>query len=297
MPSISVVIVSMNRRQEVLALIGDLAGRGAAGDDVTVVDNGSSDGTAEAIRSAFPAVRLIENGRNRGAPAGRAAGAAASKGDLLVFLDDDTRVEDRAFFDTVRRAFAAQPEAGAIAFRLLDPATRRSRSFEVPGRRKERAGEPFETTYFIAAGCAVRRSVHDAVGGMDPSLVYGFEELDFCYRAIGRGFRIFYRPEIVVLHGLSRKARPSWRRLYYFYRNKIWIGPRYLPWRMVVTQACAWSGYFLVEAVRTGRPDIFVGALCAGLAGLPESLRRRRKGRLTRAALDRLRTLEGRLYY
>jgi len=297
MPAISVIIVTMNRREEVLALIGDLAGQAGEGDDITVVDNGSSDGTPAAVRGRFPAVRMIENGRNRGAPAGRNAGAAAAKGDILVFLDDDTRVEDAEFFGRVRGAFAAQPEAGAIAFRLLDPATRRSRSFEIPGRRKDRAGEPFETTYFIAAGCAVRRTVLDAVGGMDPSLIYGFEELDFSYRAIGRGFRIYYRPEVVVLHGLSRAARPSWRRLFYFYRNKLRISPRYLPWRMVATQTCAWSAYFLAEAVRTARPDVFLAALCAGLAGWPDSLRRRRSERLKEAALVRLRDLQGRRFY
>jgi GT2 family glycosyltransferase len=297
MPAISVVIVTRNRREEVLALLEDLSGRAGAADDITVVDNGSADGTPAAIRDRFPAVRVIANERNRGAPAARGAGAAAARGDILVFLDDDTRVEDAGFFERVRRAFTEEPEAGIIAFRLLDPATRRSRSFEIPCRRKERAGERFETTYFIAAGCAMRREVHDAVGGMDPSLVYGFEELDFSYRAVGRGVRIYYRPEIAVLHGLSRAARPSWRRLFYFYRNKIRISPRYLPWRMVVAQTCAWSAYFLVEALRTGRPDVFVAALFAGLAGLPDSLRRRRKERLTNTALARLRALDGRLYY
>jgi GT2 family glycosyltransferase len=296
MPAISAVIVTRNRREEVLALVGDLAGQARGGDDLTVVDNGSSDGTPAAVRKHFPGVRLIENGRNLGAPAARAVGAAASKGDILVFLDDDARVEDAAFFDRVRGAFAAQPEAGVIAFLLLDPATRRPRSFEIPSRSKERWREPFETSWFVSAGCAVRRDVHDAVGGMDASLVYGFEELDFAYRVVGRGGRIFFRPEVVVLHGLSRTERPSWRRLFYFYRNKLWISPRYLPWRMVAAQTCVWSAFFLVEAARTVRPDVFVAALCAGLAGLPDSLRRRRTDRLSRAALARLRELGGRLY-
>jgi len=297
MPSISVIIVTRNRRDEVLALLGDVAGRGArGGDDITVVDNGSSDGTAAAIRERFGSVRVIENDANRGAPAARLAGVAASAGEILVFLDDDTRVEDPDFFERVRQAFAAHPQAGAIAFRLLDPATRRPRSFEIPGRDKDRAGEPFETSYFIAAGCALRRAVHDSVGGMDSSLIYGFEELDLSYRIIARGFRIYYRPEVVVLHAMSQTARPSWRRLFYFYRNKLWISPRYLPWSMVIAQTCAWSAYFLVDALRIVRPDVFLAALGAGLAGLPESLRRRRTDRLGPEALARLRALDGRLY-
>ena len=302
MPSISLIIVTRNRREEVLALIGDLAGRGGEGrvvrgDDITVVDNGSSDGTPAAIRERRPEVRVIENGANRGAPAARLAGVAASAGEILVFLDDDTRVEDPDFFERVRQAFADQPQTGAVAFRLLDPATRTPRSFEIPGRNKAQTSEPFETSYFIAAGCAMRRAVHDSVGGMDPVLIYGFEELDLSYRIVARGFRIQYRPEIVVLHTMSRTARPSWRRLFYFYRNKLWISPRYLPWRMVITQTCAWSAYFLVEALRIARPDVFLAALGAGLAGLPESLRRRRTDRLGPEALARLLALGGRRYF
>jgi GT2 family glycosyltransferase len=311
MPSISLVIVTRDRRDEILALLADLAGcvghrgagdgpeagRAGGADDITVVDNGSSDGTPAAIRERWPSVRVIENGANLGAPAARGAGVAATFGDILVFLDDDTRVEDPDLLERVRAAFAAHPQAGVIAFRLLDPATRLPRTFEIPSRDKARTAEPFETTWFVAAGCAVRRAVYDGVGGMDASLVYGFEELDLAYRVVGRGFRIYYRPEIVVLHSLSRTARPSWRRLFYFYRNKLRISPRYLPWRMVLAQTCAWSGYFLIEAARTLRPDVFVAAFCAGLAGLPDSLRRRRTDRLGPEALARLRALGGRLYH
>ena len=193
--------------------------------------------------------------------------------------------------------FREGKETGAVAFRILDPATSRSRPFEVPRRRKDLALEPCETSYFISAGCAVRRSVFEAVGGMDESLFYGFEELDFSYRAVSRGFRIFYRPEIVIAHRMSEAGRPRWRRTYYFFRNKIWISARYLPWHMFLSQVAIWSGYFLRESLSIGRPDVFLAALASGVAGIPRRFRLRRRDRIRREILFRLRSIEGRLYY
>lgn len=298
MSSISVVIVTRNRKQELSDLLSDLAGAEASPEDeVIVVDNGSTDGTADMLQQRFPQIRALSGGLNTGAPAARNVGAAAGRGDLLVFLDDDTRVEDARFLVRVREVFEREEAAGIVAFRILDPATGRPRRFEIPTRHKDRFQTPFETSYFISAGCAIRRRAYDAIGGMDESLIYGFEELDFSYRAVTRGFRIFYRPEIWVVHRLSNSGRPAGRRIYFFFRNKIWISVRYLPWWMCLVQVGLWSGYFLKEALRSGRIDAFVAGLASGLAGIPARLRNRRQDRIPSAVLTRLRQIEGRLYY
>ena len=298
MSLISVVIVTRDRREQLTALLSDLAGTASeAGDQITVVDNGSTDGTAARVREQFPEVAFIPLAGNRGAPAARNAGVARTRGEVLVVLDDDTRVEDPGFLDRIRRIFEDEPDASVVAFRILDAGTRRPRPFEIPCRRKERAEAPFETSYFISAGCAILRKVYEAVGGMDETLIYGFEELDFSYRAVSRGFRIFYRPEVWVLHHLSEEARPRWRRIYYFYRNKIWISARYLPWRMFCVQLAIWSAYFFKEALRIGRIDVFLAALATGLSGIPARLENRRHDKLPEGVLSRLRQIEGRLYY
>jgi GT2 family glycosyltransferase len=298
MASISVVIVTRNRREELSALLADLslAGKGPA-DEIMVVDNGSTDGTVKRVEEDFAGVLRISFPGNRGAPAARNAGASATAGEILVFLDDDVRVEDRRFFPRIRDLFEVEPELGVAAFRILDPITRRSRGFEIPRRRKDLPAEPCETSYFISAGCAIRRRVYQSVGGMDESLTYGFEELDFSYRAVSRGHRIFYRPAIQILHRLSPSGRTGGRRIYYFYRNKIWISARYLPWPMFMSQLAVWSGYFLKESLAIGRPDVFVAALGSALAGLPGQWRQRRSERIPPPVLRRLERIEGRLYY
>ncbi|MCI0567688.1 MAG: glycosyltransferase [Acidobacteria bacterium] len=298
MPALSVVIVTRNRKDEVTSLLSDLeAVSREAGDEIVVVDNASTDGTAAQVKERFPGAKIIAFEANRGAPAARNAAEADTSGEVLVFLDDDVRVDDPLFFAKIRLAFGGQADLAAAAFRIVDPATGRSRSFEIPRRRKDLEMEACETSYFIAAGCAIRRSAYRSAGGMDESLVYGFEELDFSYRAVARGLRIFYRPEICVRHRMSEAGRPHGRRLYYFYRNKIWISARYLPWPMFVSQLVIWSGYFLREAARIGRPDVYLRALLAGLAGLPARIEARNRDRLPPETIERLRRIEGRLYY
>jgi GT2 family glycosyltransferase len=296
-PTISVVVVTRDRFAEVKILLGVLVRLAVESEEIILVDNGSRDGTVDRIRREFPSVRIVGHRDNRGAPAGRNAGAAVARGEILVFLDDDAMVEEEDFFDRIRGVFQREQDAGVVAFRILDPRTRRSRSFEIPCRRKDRAEEPFETSYFIAAGCAIRKEVYERVDGMDETLIYGFEELDFGYRAVSRGVRIFYRPEIRILHGLSAAGRPSWRRTYYFFRNKIWVCARYLPWRMVLVQMTTWSGVFLLESIRIGRPDVFFKALGSGLRGVVTRRHLRRQDRLDRATLRRLKRIEGRLYF
>jgi len=298
MPTLSVVVVTRNRTKELTDLLSDLAllPRGPD-DEIVVVDNGSREDSAARLQPLFPEVRRIAFESNRGAPAARNAACAATAGEILIFLDDDVRVEDPLFFDRIRKAFDETPELSAAAFRILDPATRRARSFEIPRKRKDLETVGCETSYFISAGCAIRRDAYRLAGGMDESLVYGFEELDFSYRAVSRGLRIFYRPEICVLHRMSDSDRAPWRRLYFFLRNKIWISARYLPWTMFLSQLTVWSGYFLKEAIRIGRPDVYVKALAAGLTGIPRRLEKRKIDRLAPEALERLRRLDGRLYY
>ncbi|HMC82120.1 MAG TPA: glycosyltransferase, partial [Candidatus Polarisedimenticolia bacterium] len=294
----SVVIVTHDRREELRQLLSDLTAMArAAGDEIVVVDDGSADGTVEMVREEFPGVSLLVRPVNRGANAARNAAAQRARGETLVFLDDDTRVEDPRFLERVRKLFETEEAVAVVAFRILDPATRKPRRFEIPHRRKDRYEDPCETSTFISAGCAVRRSVYKTVGGMDESLTYGFEELDFSYRVIARGFRIFYRPNLWILHSLSPVARYRGRRIYYLFRNKIRISARYLPWRMFAVQLGVWSGYFLKEALRIGRLDAFVAGLASGLAGVPGQLQNRRRDRLSAVAISRLRRLEGRLYY
>ncbi|MDE6575478.1 MAG: glycosyltransferase, partial [Muribaculaceae bacterium] len=88
---ISVIVLTCNQRELTMQCLRSLAKFFAEDDnELILVDNGSSDGTADKVRKTFPEVRIIELGENRGVAAGRNIGLAAAKGEYLMILDNDT---------------------------------------------------------------------------------------------------------------------------------------------------------------------------------------------------------------
>ncbi|HYM66855.1 MAG TPA: glycosyltransferase, partial [Patescibacteria group bacterium] len=88
-PTLSLVIVAWNSREELARTLPALLPELGEGDELIVVDNASGDGTPEAVSSLAPAARILRMGRNAGFAAGCNAGAAAAGGDLLVILNPD----------------------------------------------------------------------------------------------------------------------------------------------------------------------------------------------------------------
>ena len=112
-PSASVVIVTWNGREHLGPCLSSLAASDYPADrlEVVVVDNGSSDGTVDWIARQHPRVRVVPLASNQGFTGGNTAGVAAATGDVLVFFNNDMRVEP----DTVRRLVAAAADGTACA--------------------------------------------------------------------------------------------------------------------------------------------------------------------------------------
>ncbi len=181
--------------------------------ELVIVDNGSTDGTADVVRRfsesvAFPviytheAVAGLSNARN--------AGVRVSKGRILIFTDDDCYVDSR-FLQAGVAAFA-DPETGFVSgrIRLFDPD-------DYPATINESVTPlRFEPGRFIAAGAlkganmAFRRDVLDRIGPFDPLFGSGAyfpsEDADAVMRASLAGWAGRYVPEMIVFHHHGRKA-------------------------------------------------------------------------------------------
>jgi len=187
-------------------------------DDVVVVDNASSDGSAAAAHGR-PGTRLLDAGANLGFAAGANLGAGASNGDPIVFLNPDAVLRPGALACLVE-ALAARPEAaiagGGLAHEdgAWQPGAARFAPLAhllldtTPGRLAARRRQaPYVVDWVYGTFMAVRRAPFTELGGFDADyFVYG-EDMDLCDRARARGLSTLHVPAAVAVHGDNLSAR------------------------------------------------------------------------------------------
>ena len=93
-PLLSIIIVNLNRKKDLLNCLKSIFSQIYKHYEILLIDNGSSDGSAEAVEEKFPEVRIFKTNKNLGTSYTRNAGVNFSKGDLIWFLDSDVYLED-----------------------------------------------------------------------------------------------------------------------------------------------------------------------------------------------------------
>jgi GT2 family glycosyltransferase len=258
-------------------------------DEALLLDSGSQPPLAEP-----DGVQLLRTETNVGIADGRTRLARAASGDVLIFLDDDARLRPGAA-EIVRRAFAEDPELGAMAFRIERPEG--PIALEQPFRRGTRHARSFpesrtECGYVIGATFAVRRSAYLAVGGADPRIGYGSDEIDLSLRLVSAGWRIVYEPAARSLHRPSARGRmvstvgPAAAM-----HNRLLMARAHFPAPIAAIHAAMWMAM-------TAREAQAIGGLGAWWRGLGAGLRRPVERRpMSLGTLVRMHRLGGRVLY
>lgn len=247
---VSFVILTWNSVKNIESCFGSLPASVTCSFEVIVVDNGSRDGTVDAIKKNFPNVRLIQNSRNAGVACARNQGIRASCGQYVLILDDDTVVRPLAV-QTLVRLLDDSTQVGVCGPQLVDAKGELSLSCRLfptfwdklgrwlPGnfwramrRRTELADwnheVPRNVDYLIGACQLIRRRALDEVGLLDELIFYGPEDVDLCLRMHESGWRVMYEPRAIVVHDERRIARSvlsglGWRHMYgvayYFWKH------------------------------------------------------------------------------
>jgi mycofactocin system glycosyltransferase len=205
-PRVSVVIPALDRAAELEECLRSLRALDYPADhlEVLVVDDGSARPAEVAAVAARYGARLLVNDRNRGPAYSRNRAAAASKGELLAFIDSDC-VAERSWLARLVPYFAWD-KVGAVGGRTVgyyaDSALDRYEEVSSPldmGPWLHIEGPGPDTFYVPTCNLVVRRSVFAALGGLRADLRLG-EDVDFCWRLRARGHYLVYAPEGVVRH-------------------------------------------------------------------------------------------------
>jgi N-acetylglucosaminyl-diphospho-decaprenol L-rhamnosyltransferase len=159
---LTVIVVNWNRCDDVIRCVCHLTKVLGPGSEIIVVDNGSTDGSAERL-AALPAIRLIVLGANVGPSEARNVGIRAAGGEHLLFLDSDALLSRHGLERLVTR-MDARPDVGVIGCRIVNAATRRLDQWIYAQRAETHEYAEFETYSFSAAGALVRAEALRRVG-------------------------------------------------------------------------------------------------------------------------------------
>ncbi|MBP7530031.1 MAG: glycosyltransferase family 2 protein [Syntrophorhabdaceae bacterium] len=225
---LSIVIITKDTRELLEGLLGSIA-RDASlrsfGTEIIIIDNASTDGTADLVKGSFPRAGYVRNDRNRGFAASVNQAAGLARGKYILLLNSDTlliegevakmiaaagQIADLAVMGpqlvyedlSVQRSVAAIP---GLAAELLPGSHRVNHSGPDSGRGTFRDVESL-----IGAAIMIRKEAFDDLNGFDERFFFFLEETDFCLRARLKGFKVVFLPEARIVHFQGRTVRKTW---------------------------------------------------------------------------------------
>ncbi|MDX1764849.1 MAG: glycosyltransferase family 2 protein [bacterium] len=221
-PSISIVTVNWNRKTDLAQLIESLGEQGDMDFEIIVVDNGSSDGSVDDIRTGAPHVRLIALDKNTGVKAFN-TGVAAATGRYAVLLDNDV-VLPPDFVSKVRQTIDDYSGINVFALNVLDKNGLRQQDY-LP----QDADGPVMWHNFIGGGVVFRTDYYLRMGGYHDQFFVYINETEFAARILMQNQPILYCPHITLIHKTSPAARIGAAAFFHYVRNGLLFFAMYYP--------------------------------------------------------------------
>lgn len=255
--NVSIVIVNWNSDTQLRSCVASIAETARnmppehRVDRIVVVDNGSTDGSAQGLDAGQVELQVLRNAENRGFATACNQGAAGASSDLVLFLNPDTRL----FADSLSTpmAFMGQPanaDVGIVGIQLVDDSGAVARScarFPKPSHFAAQAlgldrllpttahfmrewdhAHTRDVDHVIGAFFLIRRSLFIALGGFDEAFFVYLEDLDLSLRAREAGWRIVYLARAQAYHkGGGTSAQVLGRRLFYSLRSRLQYGRKH----------------------------------------------------------------------
>ncbi|MDV6260043.1 glycosyltransferase family 2 protein [Rhodococcoides yunnanense] len=227
---LSVIVVTYNSKEIVGSCIESLQNKPAI--EIIVVDNASSDGTADFVRERYPAVRVVDSGENLGFAKGVNLGATYATGDALVLLNPDASVSHTNLL-SLRRVLVENPDVGVVA-PLLDHPGRglsvreggmsptiwhvfchyyglsrifaKREAFRGMYILRSQSFDSIDVDWVSGACMAVPSEVWNSHGGLSERWFMYAEDVEFCLRVRNAGKRVVISGQIEGTHGLGESS-------------------------------------------------------------------------------------------
>lgn len=287
---ISIVVLNYNGQRYLDACLASLAQQTYQDFELIVVDNASTDGSVEHLRSHFPWVRLVINEANLGFAAGTNSGIRAAKGEFILTFNNDAQA-DRHFLEHIIEPMA-DAKVGSCAPKMLFPDGRinsagicfsRSGAAWDRGMFEQDSGQYDlqEEVFGACAGAALyRKSMLEEIGLFDEDFFLYMEDVDLAFRARLAGWRCIYVPRAKVyhLHG-GTAGFGSDLAVYYGNRNVIWYAVKDFPaWILIsslpfiLARNLAVIPYYALH----GQSRVILKSKIDALRGVPKMLEKRK---------------------
>lgn len=292
-PAVTAVVLNYNGRELLDVILPSLAGQTYPSLSVTVLDNGSGDGSAEHVRERWPDVQVVALPENVGVAAALNRGLESVETDLVALLNNDIEL-DPCWLEELVAHLLADPQAASSSGKMLRFDRRDVIDAAGDGMRwssaafNRGAGEPDrgqfdrpEPVFSACAGAALyRRSAFEDVGPFDEDFFAYLEDIDWSLRAQLRGYSSRYVPTAVAYHmrgATTGGARNRYRVMQR--RNQIWLVVKGYPAAALLRRLPGIlllnAGLALQDARQGGLGSTLRGWWWA-LRGLPRMLRKRR---------------------
>ena len=292
MPTISVIIPNWNGKDFLEDCLCAMRRQTFRDFETILVDNGSTDGSVEYVRTQFPEVTLLALPNNLGFTGGNIAGYAEASGSLITLLNNDTEAHP-SWLEEIYKASQAYPGAGSFASKMMyfDQRERvENCGFDlgiagtaVDLGRDEPDGPEWTQPRKVFGACggavAYRRCMLEEVGFLDPDFVMIYEDADLSFRAQLRGHECVYVPGAIVYHRyrVTISKAPS-RQVYYSQRNIELVYLKNMPLGLILQSAPQRLLYEVGAAIyfsKQGAGSAFFRAKLDVLKLLPSILRKR----------------------
>ena len=249
---ISAIIVTMNRKEELIECIDSLVESKCNFFEIIVVDNGSIVPTSRFLKRKYPKLKIIRSEENVGAAAGRNIGIKNAKGNYYFFMDDDARIDKNAICEMLK-LFKFKKSIGIVQPKVYDKdkpdilqgvghtinlLTGRAKAWGVI--EEDKGQYDLDREIPMTGGiCLVKRKVIDDIGMFDEDYFIPYEDSDLCIRAIKAGYKVYCSGSAKSWHqGKKQTAvnpRLEWmgvttpERAYRIARNKMMFLRKHAP--------------------------------------------------------------------